>query len=106
MSKRVTQSYTPGFRAEAIKLVLEQGFSVAEAGARVNMNQGTLAYWVTQARKAGKTTPATTGMPSASDLMTEVRQLRKELAEARMERDILKKATAYFARESLPGTRS
>ena len=70
------------------------------------MNQGTLAYWVTQARKAGKNAPATAGAPSAAELMTEVRQLRKELAEARMERDILKKATAYFARESLPGTRS
>ena len=34
------------------------------------------------------------------------RRLQPELAEARMERDILKKATAYFARESLPGTRS
>ncbi|MDF0606964.1 transposase [Neisseriaceae bacterium TC5R-5] len=53
MSKRVTQSYAPEFRAEAIKLVLEQGFSAAEAAARLNMNQGTLAYWVTQARKAG-----------------------------------------------------
>lgn len=45
------------FRAEAIKLVLEQGFSVVEAAARLNMNQGPLAYWVTQARKAGKTAP-------------------------------------------------
>jgi transposase-like protein len=37
---------------------------------------------------------------------SEVKQLRKDLAEARLERDILKKATAYFARESLQGTRS
>ncbi|STQ90117.1 transposase [Iodobacter fluviatilis] len=106
MSKRITQSHTPEFRAEAIKLVFEQGFSVAETAARLNMKQSTLAYWVTQARKADKTTSAQTGMPDASDLMAKVRQLRKELAEARMERDILKKATAYFARESLPGTRS
>ena len=106
MSKRVTQSYAPEFRTEAIKLVLGQGLSVVEAAARLSMNQGTLAYWVTQARKAGKTSPAQAGTPSASDLMAEVRQLRKELAEARMERDVLKKATAYFARESLPGTRS
>ena len=106
MSKRVTQSYAPEFRAEAIKLVLEPGFSVVEAAARLNMNQGTLAYWVTQARKTGNPSPAKAGTPSASDLMAEVRQLRKELAETRMERDILKKATAYFARESLPGTRS
>ncbi len=86
--------------------MLEQGFSVAEAATRLNMNQGTLAYWVTQARKAGKNTPAKAGAQSAAELATENKQLRKELAEARMERDILKKATAYFARESLPGTRS
>ena len=66
MSKRVTQSYAPEFRAEAIKLVLEQGFSAVEAAARLNMNQGTLAYWVTQARKAGKASPAQAGTPSAS----------------------------------------
>lgn len=51
MSKRVTQSYSPEFRAEAIKLVLEQGFSAVEAAARLKMNQGTLAYWVTQASR-------------------------------------------------------
>jgi transposase len=106
MSKRITQSHTPEFRAEAIKVVFEQGFSVAETAARLNMKQSTLAYWVTQARKAVKTPSTQTEIPSATDLMAEVRQLRKELAEARMERDILKKATAYFARESLPGTRS
>jgi len=41
-----------------------------------------------------------------TDLEAENSRLRKELSETRMERDILKKATAYFARESLPGTRS
>jgi transposase len=46
------------------------------------------------------------GARSAAELAIENARLRKELAEARMERDILKKATAYFARESLPGTRS
>ena len=106
MSKRIIQRYAREFRAEAIKLVLEQGFSVAEAAVRLNMNQGTLAYWVTQARKAGKNTPAKAGAQSQAELAAENQQLRKDLAEARMERDILKKATAYFARESLPGTRS
>ena len=106
MSKRVTPSYSPEYRAKAIKLVLEQGMTTAEAAARLNMNQGTLAYWVTQARKGKKASPSTVGQPSVESLSAEVRQLRKELAEARMERDILKKATAYFARESLPGTRS
>ena len=106
MSKRVTQSHTPEFRAEAIKLVLEQGMTVAEAATRLNMNHGTLAYWLTQARKGKKAGVSAANQPSVESLTAEVGQLRKELAEARMERDILKKATAYFARESLPGTRS
>ena len=55
--------------------------------------------------KASKN-PSVPGARSAADLEVENTRLRKELAETRMERDILKKATAYFARESLPGTRS
>lgn len=44
-------------------------------------------------------------MRTVAELKTENARLRKELAEVRMERDIVKKAAAYFARESLPGTR-
>lgn len=106
MSKRVTQSYTPEFRAEAIKLVIDQGMSVADAASRLGMNQGTLAYWATQARRGTKPSNGSPGMQSVESLMAEVSQLRKELAEVKMEREVLKKATAYFARESLPGTRS
>lgn len=107
MSKRVTQSYTPEFRGEAVRLVLEQGLTAAEAATRLNMNQGTLAYWVTQARKGMKTTASVAGgVPSAAELVAENKQLRKALAEARMESEVLKKATAYFARGLLPGTRS
>ncbi len=46
------------------------------------------------------------GEQSVGELSAENARLRKELAEARMEREILEKATAYFAKESLPGTRS
>ena len=106
MSKRETQTYSPEYRTEAIKLVLEQGLSVAEAAERLHMNHGTLAYWATQTRKRVKSASAVAGTQSPAELAAENKQLRKALAEARMERDILKKATAYFARESLPGTRS
>ena len=99
MGKRVTQSYTQEFPVEAIKLVLEQGMTAAEAATLLNMNQGTLAYWVTQARKGKKLEISAVGQPSVESLTAEVRQLRKELTEARMERDILKKA-----RRTLPGS--
>jgi transposase len=106
MSKRKTQTYTPEYRSEAIKLVLEHGLSVSDAATRLSMNQGTLAYWVTQARKGVKSASSIAGSQSSAELAAENKRLRKELVEARMERDILKKATAYFARASLPGTHS
>jgi transposase len=66
--------------------------------------KGTLANWVAASKASAG--PLAPGARSAAELAIENARLRKELAEARMERDILKKATAYFARESLPGTRS
>ena len=103
MSKQ--QRYTPEFKAEAVKLVLEQGIQQSLAARRLGIPEGTLATWVIAARQVTQSV-AVPGSRSATDLLTENAKLRKELAEARMERDILKKATAYFARESLHGTRS
>ena len=62
--------------------------------------------WRTGSRRPNAAPLATPGARTVSELEAENSRLRKELAEARQERDILKKATAYFARESLPGTRS
>jgi len=98
------QRYTPEFREEAVKLVTEQGLSQETAAQRLAIPKGTLANWVAAAKASAR--PSVPGARSAKDLEVEITRLRKELAEARMERDILKKATAYFARESLPGTRS
>lgn len=98
------QRYTPEFRVEAVKLVTEQGLSQKEAARRLAIPKGTLANWMAAGKAS--THPSAPGARSAADLAAENVRLRKELAEARMERDILKKATAYFARESLPGTRS
>ena len=97
------QKYTPEFRAEAIKLVTEQGLSQEAAAKRLAIPSGTLGNWLTRLPKKRNAAP---GVLSSAELEAENKQLRKELAEARMERDILKKATAGFARESLPGTRS
>lgn len=98
------QRYTSEFRAEAIKLVCEQGLSQETAAKRLSIPKGTLGNWMAAA-KASKHLSAP-GTSSVTDLEAENFRLRKELSETRMERDILKKATAYFARESLPGTRS
>ena len=59
------------------------------------------------AAKRGPTATATApGSRSVAELEAENARLRRELAVERMEKDVLKKATAYFARESLPGTRN
>lgn len=99
----IRKTHSIEFRTEAVKLVLEQGLTQAEAARRLGISKGTLANWVVAA-KAGGEKPAPGGR-SVSELEAENVRLRKELAEARQERDILKKATAYFARESLPNTR-
>ena len=102
--KRST-TYTPELREEAVKLVLTQGLTLEDAALRLTIPKGTLANWVVAARRGApsKVVPDSRSVP---ELEAEVTKLRKELAEARMERDIVKKAAAYFARESLPSTRS
>ncbi len=98
---RKTQSYSKEFKAEAVKTVLEHGLSINEGASLLSIPEGTLGQWVTAARK-GVVTP---GSRSVAELESEVLSLRKALNEAQLERDILKKATAYFARESLKNTR-
>ncbi len=88
-------------QAEAVRTVLENQLSISEGASRLSLPEGTLGQWVTAARK-GLGTP---GSRTVAELESEILQLRKALNEARLERDILKKATAYFAQESLKNTR-
>jgi transposase len=96
------QHYTEEFKQEAVKLVRESGLSIAEAGRRLNIPAMTLKNWIYRVKssKSG----VSSGRP-VSDIEAENSRLRKELAESRLECEIIKKAMAYFAKESLPGTR-
>jgi transposase len=105
MSKLPRQSFTHEFREQAVKLVVEDKLSVPEAARRLNLSAKTLANWVYKAR-ADRLREAGESRKPVSDLEAENSRLRRELAEARMERDLLKKAAAYFASESVRGTRS
>jgi transposase len=98
------RKYNPELKTEAIKMVVEQGMSQADVGQRLSIPKGTIGNWLA-GYMSGKSI-ANPGDQSTAELRAENIRLRKELAESRMERKILKKATAYFARESLPGTRS
>ncbi len=89
--------YSPEFRLQAAKLVVECGYSNSEAARRLGATSWSVRKWVAAFRQSGQL-PSTGRVVSAAD---ENRQLRKELAELRIENDILKKAAAYFAKESL-----
>ncbi len=99
------QQYTKEFREQAVRLVLEQQVTISEAARRLTMSGRTLERWVCRARQGQLAMPGENLRP-VTELKAELSRLKRELAEARMERDILKKATAYFAKAQLPGTHS
>lgn len=87
--------YTREFRESAVRLVTAEGVSPAKAAADLGMPVNTLTVWVSQSRRGkGAFTPAV-----QQDLAARVRELEAECRRLRLERDILKKATAFFARE-------
>jgi len=96
--------YTREFREEAAKLVTENKLSLPEAARRLSIPPSTLANWLKAARE-GRLGEVGKNFKPLTDLEMELARTRKELIEVKMERDILKKAAAYFAKESLPGTR-
>ena len=96
--------YTKEFREEAARLVLEDGLSSGEAAKRLSLPKSTLETWV-RAAKGGKLGDVGRNRRPLTEVEVELAKVKRELAMVRMERDILKKAAAYFAKESLPGTR-
>lgn len=89
------ETYTPAYREEAVKLVLEQGLPMAEAARRLGMPQGTLNGWVNAAKGLSTSKVAVApGSRTVPELEAEIAKLRRDLNEMRMERDVLKKATA------------
>ncbi len=96
--------YTKEFREEAVKLVTEEKLSLPEAARRLFLAPSTVGNWV-KAYKAGKLGELGKSYRPLTEIEMELARTKKELFEVKMERDILKKAAAYFARESLPGTR-
>ena len=96
--------YTKEFREEAVKLVIEDGLSWGEAAQRLSLPTSTLANWV-KASKSGKLAAIGKSYRPLTEVEIELARIKKELATIKMENEILKKAAAYFARESLPGTR-
>lgn len=91
--------YTKEFREEAVKLITEGSIGIKEASNRLSLPPSTLSYWV-KAYKGGRIREVGKTDRPLSEMEMELARVKKELAEAKMERDFLKKAAAYFAKES------
>ena len=96
--------YTREFRQEAVKLVVEDKVSCHEAARRLSLAPSTLAYWV-KAYKEGELGEIGKAQKPLTEVEMELARVKKENSTLKMENEILKKAAAYFARESLHGTR-
>jgi transposase len=96
---RKRRTYTPEFKAEAVNLVTQKGYSVAEAARSLGIGETLLRSWKQALEKQGD--QAFPGHGKLSPFDDEVRRLRAENQRLRAERDILKKATVLFAQEAL-----
>jgi transposase len=91
--KRQYKTYPKVFKEEAVALVLEQGYSVIEAAQSLNIKDNLLYNW------KKKHEEARSGSMLNTQEKTELIQLRKENKRLKMEKQILKKASAFFAKE-------
>ena len=96
MYKIPKQSYTVEFKQEGVRQVEVEGKSPAQVSRDLGIAEQTLGNW----RKAAKAGKLTVGKPVSPEQM-ELSRLKAENARLKMEVEILKKATAYFAKESL-----
>jgi transposase len=104
MEKLPRQVYTSEFRQRAVEMITRDGLGIAEAARRLSLSPETLTNWVRRARGADSPVAAAPRR-EVTEAEAELSRPRRENAELRMERDVLKKASAYFAQESLRATR-
>jgi transposase len=97
MAKRQRRAFTREFKAETVRLVLERGRSIPEVARELDLTESALRLWVHQAK-------VDQGQGKPGELTTvereELHRLRREVKDLRIEREILKKAAAFFAKES------
>ena len=86
--------FTDEFKKDAVAQVVERGYAVSEVAERLGISTKSLYTWKAQFSKPAGVRDAELG------LAAELKQVKKELARVTEERNILKKATAYFARDS------
>ncbi len=95
----VRRRFSREFKVEAVKLVRERGVTIAQAARDLDVHVNVLRSWVREQRS--DPVHAFPGEGQQKPEAAEVTRLRREVARLKMERDILKKAAAYFAKESM-----
>jgi transposase len=90
--------YGPQYKDEACRMVLGQGYSAGEAARQLGIPKTTLLAWL-KAHKVRETPEVVVSGEEASVLRARIRELEKQLEKEREEKEILKKAAAYFAKE-------
>jgi transposase-like protein len=93
MAQRRRPTYAPEFRAEAVKRVRTSTDSVSAIARDLGISPATLRQWLAASRPPPE-------VPLTEDERTELQRLRKDVRQLQLERDILKKATAFFAKQS------
>ena len=91
------KKYTQEFRESAVKLITEQGYQNTEAARNLGINPTMLGRWKREIEGGGV---GNSNSASSKDIQAELTRLRKENHRLKMEREILKKAAAFFANES------
>ncbi len=95
--KRVRRTFSEDFKRDAVNLIVNQSYSFKDAAEAVGVSSRSLREW--HEKFAPEPEPCGEDA-SLAELTAENKRLRKQLQQAEMEREILKKATAYFAKES------
>ena len=93
------RQFSREFKLEAVRLVKDRGVSIAQAARDLDVHENVLRKWVRELQVDPQ--QAFPGKGVMKPEQAEIDRLRKEVAKLRMERDILKKAAAYFAKDSL-----
>lgn len=96
--RRTRRKFTQEFKDDAVSLVTSQGYSCAEVARRLGVSENNVNRWVREQRRQSEIV-SSDGM-TRGQMESELKRLRKENKRLEMERDILKKATAFFAKES------
>ena len=95
--KKKRKKYTQEFKEKSVKLITEQGYQISEAARNLGINENMLGRWKREIDGGGEEAAGSVGGPA---MQAELNRLRKENKRLKMEREILKKAAAFFAKET------